>query len=81
MEAISVFAPGSFTSLFATLFASLPLLILLGVLIFVWYKASENMARIAADKGYPERKWFHYCFWLGIAGFLMVCAMPDKSRR
>ena len=52
------------------------------VLMFViWFKAAKNMARIAADKGYKERKWFHYCFWLGLIGFLMVCAMPDKKRR
>lgn len=81
MEAMAVSAPNLFTAPFTLLFTSFPLLILLGVLIFVWYKASENMARIAADKGYPERKWFHYCFWLGIVGFLMVCAMPDKTRR
>ena len=56
-------------------------LIVLAVFIFIWFKAAKNMARIAADKGYTERKWFHYCFWLGLAGFIMVCAMPDKSNR
>ena len=56
-------------------------LIPLVLMILVWFKASKNMARLAADKGYTERKWFHYCFWLGLVGFLMVCAMPDKNRR
>ena len=39
------------------------------------------MARIAADKGYTERKWWHYVFWLGLIGILMICAMPDKNRQ
>ena len=43
--------------------------------------AQDATLRIAADKGYKERKWFHYCFWLGLIGYLMVCAMPDKKRR
>ena len=56
-------------------------LMVLLLLIVVWYKAAKNMANIAADKGYTEKKWSHYCFWLGLVGMLMVCAMPDKSRR
>ena len=56
-------------------------LLVLVLAIVIWYKIAKNMARIAADKGYTERKWFHYCFWLGLVGFLMVCAMPDKRRR
>ena len=56
-------------------------LLVLALMIVIWYKIAKNMARIAADKGYTERKWFHYCFWLGFVGFLMVCAMPDKRRR
>ena len=51
------------------------------LMIVIWFKAAKNMARIAADNGYKERKLFHYCFWLGLIGYLMVCAMPDKKRR
>ena len=56
-------------------------LIMIVLFIVIWVKAARNMARIAADKGYTERKWFHYCFWLGLVGYLMVCAMPDKTGR
>ncbi len=56
-------------------------LLAFALIVFIWFKAAKNMARIAADKGYTERKWFHYCFWLGLVGFLMVCAMPDRGRR
>lgn len=57
------------------------ILLPLVLMIYVWFRAAKNMAKIAADKGYTERKWFHYCFWLGLFGFLMVCAMPDKNRQ
>ena len=65
----------------AILVSAILSVVLLAVILFVWFKAAKNMAGIAADKGYTEKKWFHYCFWLGLAGFLMVCAMPDKKRR
>ena len=65
----------------AALFTLLFILALIVVGIIIWFKVAKNMARIAADKGYTERRWFHYCFWLGLAGMLMVCAMPDKNRR
>jgi len=55
-------------------------LVCLALFIVIWFKAARNMAKIAADKGYTERKWFHYCFWLGLIGYLMVCAMPDRNR-
>lgn len=60
--------------------AFIPVIVVGIVAIFIWFKAARNMAGIAADKGYTERKWFHYCFWLGLVGILMVCAMPDKKR-
>lgn len=66
-------------SLLFTLMPLLLAILIMVLVIWVWYLAARNMARIAADKGYFERKWFHYCFWLGLIGFLMVCAMPDKS--
>ena len=56
-------------------------LAVLCLLIYVWFRAAKNMAAIAADKGYTEKKWFHYCFWLSFVGMLMVCAMPDKSKQ
>ena len=65
----------------AAIIASVISLAVIILMIVIWFKAAKNMARIAADKGYKERKWFHYCFWLGLVGYLMVCAMPDKKRR
>lgn len=65
----------------AALIALLVMIIMVILAIVIWFKICRNMKRIAADKGYPERRWFHYCFWLGMVGFLMIIAMPDKNRR
>ena len=59
----------------------IPMLVIAILFILLWHGVAKNFARIAADKGYPEKKWFHYCFWMGLVGILMVCAMPDKNRR
>lgn len=59
----------------------IPAVVILILLVMLWHAVAKNFARIAADKGYTEKKWFHYCFWLGLVGILMVCAMPDKNRR
>lgn len=56
-------------------------LAIIALFIVIWVKVANNMARIAADKGYTERKWWHYVFWLGLIGILMICAMPDKNRQ
>lgn len=41
--------------------------------------ASSKMNEIAVMKGYPEGGYFGWCFWLGIVGYLMVIALPDRG--
>lgn len=53
-------------------------LLVLAAIIYIWYLVCHEFARIAADKGYPDNRYFHYCFWLGIIGMLMVIALPDR---
>lgn len=65
----------------AAIVALVVMLVVLIIALVIWFKICKNMSRIAADKGYTERRWFHYCFWLGMVGFLMIIAMPDKNRR
>ena len=79
MEVIPLFSTG-FT-LASLLTIIIPLAAVLALIIVIWVKVANNMARIAADKGYTERKWWHYVFWLGLIGILMICAMPDKNRQ
>ena len=68
-------------STFVSILGIVVSLAIIVLFIVIWVKVANNMARIAADKGYTERKWWHYVFWLGIIGILMVCAMPDKNRQ
>lgn len=48
------------------------------ILIIDWLVAKQ-FDEIAKMKGYPERKYLWWCFWLGIAGWLMVVALPDRG--
>jgi hypothetical protein len=56
------------------------LIILLAVIaITIWYIIADEMRSIAAQKGHDSSKYFHYCFWLGIAGWAIVIALPDRG--
>ena len=48
-------------------------------LILAHYIAKQFHA-VATDKGYPEKKYYHICFWLGLIGYLLVIALPDRNR-
>ncbi len=43
-----------------------------------WFMAGQ-FYKIAEDKGYGEKKYFWFCFLLTIVGYLLICAMPDRS--
>ena len=62
--------------------ASVIFSILISVLI--WLVISSLIANqfyeIAKMKGYSERKYWHFCFWLGVPGYLIVIALPTKSK-
>ncbi len=40
---------------------------------------ANEMDRIAAIKGHPEKRWFWYCFFFGVAGWIMVAMLPDRG--
>lgn len=56
-------------------------LITLVIILVINYIAAKKFESIAIDKGYtPEDAHpFAMCFWLGIIGYLYVCAMPNKT--
>ena len=56
-------------------------LILVGLAIFIGYLISNEFHHIACQKGHTEKKYFWYCFFLGIIGYLMVIALPDLRSR
>ena len=64
-----------------SLIALLVLGILVFLVIFFWinYLIAKNFYMIAQQKGYAEGKYFHFCFWLGLVGYLMVIALPDRA--
>lgn len=55
--------------------------VLIIVILILWLLLASNASDIAADKGYPKRKWFHMCFWLAPFSYILVAAMPDKVLR
>ena len=51
------------------------------IFIVVNYFISKKMESIAEDKGYTNSHAFVLCFFLGIAGYLYVIALPDLVAR
>lgn len=53
-------------------------------LIFIfWICLASNLAdefyEVARAKGYDDRKYYRVCFWLGLPGYLLVIALPNRS--
>lgn len=44
-----------------------------------WYIALQFQVA-AKDKGYIEKKYFWLCFLLGMVGYLLVVALPDRGK-
>lgn len=53
----------------------MPVIILLALNFII----AREFRRIAEDKGHNGRRYFHFCFWLGLVGMLMVIALPDRA--
>lgn len=47
--------------------------------IIIQYCVAKQFESVAADKGYEDSKYFHFCFWLGMVGYLLVIALPDRG--
>lgn len=59
---------------------NLIILLLIFVVIIRFFAANE-FYNIAMIKGFLDRKYFWYAFFLGIIGYLMVIALPDKNQQ
>lgn len=55
------------------------LMLVLGIVI-AWFAAKE-FYEIATMKGYPEKKYFWWCFFVGLVGWPMVIALPDRASK
>jgi len=54
-------------------------LIVLVVLIWLYWISADVFYEIAKDKGYDDRKYWRFCFWVPPIGIAMVIAMPNKK--
>jgi hypothetical protein len=50
------------------------------VVLIIQYFVAKQFESVAADKGYQDSKFFHLSFWLGLPGWLLVIALPDRCR-
>lgn len=42
---------------------------------------AKEFANVAKEKGYSQKKYFWYSFLLGIIGYLLVVALPDRGKK
>lgn len=52
---------------------------MLVVALGVSYYIAQQFQGIAEYKGYSEKKYLWICFFLGIPGYLLVIALPDRN--
>ncbi len=48
------------------------------IILLDWFIA-EEFYDIATQKGFDERKYFWWCFFVSVIGYAMVIALPDHS--
>ena len=54
-------------------------IILFIALLIVNASLASRFEQIAAEKGFSDKAYFWWCFFMGIAGYLMVVALPDRE--
>lgn len=57
--------------------------IIIGILValFIEILAACEFRNIAEMKGHDGSKYFWYCFFFSVAGWVMVAALPDRSNK
>lgn len=54
-------------------------LICLIVSIIIQYYVAKQFQSVAEDKGYEGDRFFHLPFWLGLPGWILIAALPDRN--
>ena len=49
--------------------------------VFVSLILAAQFSEVASEKGYKNNKYFWFCLLFGIAGWILVCALPDRGNR
>lgn len=73
---LSLFSRPIFLVVSMVLVAALILWLLVKLNCFI----AESFYNAAKLKGFSEKRYFWLPFWLGIVGYLLVAALPDKSK-
>lgn len=57
------------------------IILLIGCIIglCILYYIAKQFFEVAKAKGYNDSKYLWICFWLGLPGWLLVCALPDRG--
>ena len=55
------------------------ILITVVILFLVNLGTANQFYKIASMKGHSDKQYFWWCFFLGIVGWLMVVALPDRA--
>lgn len=60
----------------------MPLLIILivAVVLAIDWLIAREFYQIACDKGYTEQKYLWIAFLLGMIGYILIAAMPNKNK-
>ena len=54
-------------------------LLLIFLLVISYYTATQ-FYKVAVMKGHPEKRYFWICFWLTLPGWILVAALPDRTK-
>ena len=54
-------------------------IIVLCLLIWLDYYVAKQFEAVANAKGHYGKRYFHLCFWMGMMGYLLVIALPDRG--
>ena len=49
------------------------------VALIIQYFIAKQFESVAADKGYHGSRFFHLSFWIGLPGWILVAALPDRG--
>ena len=54
---------------------------LIGLALYLWlcYFIAEQFYEAAKAKGYSDKKYFWITFWLGLIGYCLIIALPDRG--
>lgn len=59
----------------------LMMIIAAAVMLWIWYLVAKEFYKIAEMKGFPESKYLWISFFLGVVGWMLVIALPDRRQQ